>query len=368
MSIDKIIIVCILVGQLISCNSIENSQDAGTFVIKNDTVFLYSFSENLKSLVALSEVSVQSEQLEIITAGRIQAIPTQFAYVASPFAGRINRCYVKLGQKVTENMPLFEIVSPEFTAMQKEYFLAEAKREVARKDLLRKKELLNNGVGSVKEYEEALSTMKQADKEYENTQASLRTYHVDPEKMILGDPLIVRAPISGSIIENNIVTGQYINSDADPVALVANLSDVWVSAQVKEKDIRFIDKGDNMNIYVDALPGKTITGRVAHINDKVDEETRSIHVISVSENQNEELKIGMYATMHFYGRPIDYMVVPEKAVLQGEKNSYVLLYSSPDYLIRQAVKIEFTKGGYAYISKGIQEGETIVSEGGYYFQ
>ena len=77
-----------------------------------------------------------------------------------------------------------------------------------------------------------------ADKEFENASAALEVYQVEhPENMILGQPLVVRSPISGEIIENNIVTGQYLKDDTEPVAIVADLSEVWIAAQVKEKDI-----------------------------------------------------------------------------------------------------------------------------------
>jgi cobalt-zinc-cadmium efflux system membrane fusion protein len=351
-----------------SCTNSAVTQEVGAYTIKNDTVYVHSSSEGIMQKAKFAEVSELSEQFEIITAGRIQAIPTQFAYVAPPFAGRIAKCHVRMGQHVTENMPLFEIISPEYTAMQKAYFQAEAERELARKDLVRKEELLANEVAAAKEYEEALKAMKQADKEFENAQASLRTYHVNTDKMVFGEPLVIRSPITGNLIENNIVTGQYISGDADPVALVANLNDVWLSAQVKEKDIRFIGEGDEMHIHVDALPGKIINGKVYHIEEMVDEDTRSIRVITICENRNEELKLGMYASMHFYGQPQNYRVVPEKAILQGEKHSYVLVQLSPDVLVRRAVKVDFTKDGKAFVSEGLAKGETVVGEGGYYFQ
>ena len=144
---------------------------------------------------------------------------------------------------------MFEISSPDFTTAQKEYFQALSLRELSKKDLKRKEDLIKNGVSSQKELEEAQNALLIADKEFENASAALEVYQVEhPENMILGQPLVVRSPISGEIIENNIVTGQYLKDDTEPVAIVADLSEVWIAAQVKEKDIRFINAGSSLDL------------------------------------------------------------------------------------------------------------------------
>lgn len=186
--------------------------------------------------------------------------------------------------------------------------------------------------------------------------------------MTLGQPLVIRAPIAGEVIENNIVSGMYLSADADPVAIVANLSQVWITAQVKEKDIRFIHESDKMAIHVTAHPGKCIEGTVYHIEEAVDEDTRSIRVLSVCDNRPHNLKLGMYATVHFYGQPEPYTVVTEKAIMQGENDSYILAKVNDRCFVRRPVSVELTKDGKAYVSSGLHPDETVVSEGGYYFQ
>ena len=186
--------------------------------------------------------------------------------------------------------------------------------------------------------------------------------------MALGQPLVVRSPISGEVIENNIVTGQYLKDDAEPVAIVADLSEVWITAQVKEKDIRFIDAGSSLDIEVSALPGTVIKGSVYHVEEAVDEETRSIKVLSVCENSKRHLKLGMYTTVHFLSAPIGQVQISEKALLQGEKASYVYVRVAPGVFVRTAVEVEATKGGIAVISSGLHPGDKVISEGGYYLK
>lgn len=306
---------------------------------------------------------------EVVTAGTVQAIPTQFAYVAPPFSGRVMKSCVRLGQQVTEGTPLFEISSPDFTAAQKDFFQARLARELAQKDYRRKKDLIENGVSSQKELEEAENALLIADKEYENAVAALRVYQVDnPENMTLGQPLVVRAPINGNILENNIVTGQYLKDDSEPIAVVADLSKVWITAQVKEKDIRFIREGNKLDIEISAFPGKRIEGTVFHVEESVDEGTRSIRVLSVCDNRDEKLKLGMYTTMHFLSEPADMVHIPDKALLQGEKDSYVYVQTAADTYVRRPVEVEVSKNGLAVITDGLAMGDKVISEGGYYLK
>ncbi|MCD7937314.1 MAG: efflux RND transporter periplasmic adaptor subunit, partial [Tannerellaceae bacterium] len=283
-------------------------------------------------------------------------------------AGRITKSYLSLGQSVQANTPLFEITSSEFIEVQKEFFQAQSERELALKDMKRKEDLFQNGVASEKELEEAVNLLKIADKEYENAYAALQIYHVNPEDMRLGQPLVIRAPLTGNVIENNVVTGLYLKDDAEPVAVVANVAQVWIAAQVKEKDLRFIHNNSELEIHLPAYPGKKLTGKVFHIDEAIDEETRSVRVLSVCDNPDELLKLGMYVTVHFNDVPSPYLVIPEKALLQDEKMTYVFVQTDTNTYQKTPVEVEVTRDGKAFISAGITKGLQIISEGGYYLK
>ncbi len=352
---------------LAGCKNGMEERESSNLQHRGDTVIVANRTLNEK--LKVQETQVMPYSKEVVTAGTVQAIPTQFAYVAPPFPGRVMKSCVRLGQQVTEGTPLFEISSPDFTAAQKDFFQARLSRELAQKDYRRKKDLIENGVSSQKELEEAENALLIADKEYENAVAALRVYQVEnPENMTLGQPLVVRAPINGNILENNIVTGQYLKDDSEPIAVVADLSKVWITAQVKEKDIRFIREGNKLDIEVSAFPGKRIEGTVFHVEESVDEGTRSIRVLSVCDNRDKKLKLGMYTTMHFLSEPADMVHIPDKALLQGEKDSYVYVQTAADTYVRRPVEVEVSGDGLAVITSGLAMGERIISEGGYYLK
>lgn len=350
-----------------ACGNKQESEQKSGYRIEGDTV--YVADHFLLEKIKVSETELEPYSKKVITSGMVRPIPTRYAYVAPPFAGRVTKSYVRIGKPVHQGTPLFEISSPDFTSAQKEYFQAVSSRELAKKDLKRKEDLIKNGVSSQKELEEAQNALLIADKEFENASAALRVYQVDNlGEMILGQPLIVRSPISGVVIKDNIVTGQYLKDDTEPIAIVADLSEVWITAQVKEKDIRFINEGSSLDIEISALPGTVIKGNVYHVEEAVDEETRSIQVLSVCDNSDGHLKLGMYTTMHFLSAPVEQIQIPEKVLLQGEKDSYVFVQIAPAIFVRTSVTVETTENGIAVISQGLCPGDKIISEGGYYLK
>lgn len=364
----RIFLGVILIMYLITaCNNSKEQQIDRPFSKSNDTVYVNS-NNSLVEKIIVSPVAQERFSREIVVAGIIQGIPTQLAYIAPPFSGRVSKSYISLGQSVKVNSPLFEIASSEFTNAQKEFFQAQSELELARNEMKRKNDLLRNGVASQRELEETSNALSIAEKEYENASAAIKIFQTDPENMVLGQPLIIRSPINGDVIENKLVTGLYINAESDPVATVANLSKVWVAAQVKEKDIRFINKEDEMHIHVMALPDKMIEGKIFHVDQTVNEDTRSIQILSECDNVDHLLKMGMYVTVHFMGSESDYITIPDKALLQDDENSYVYVQTAPNTFVKTAVEAEMMKGGKAIVSKGLSKGQMIISEGGYYLK
>lgn len=347
----------------ISCGGNKEEENDAPYRFNGNTVYVnpnHVVAEKLET----TQVTVEEYSKEIITAGSIQPITTQYAYIAPPFAGRITKSHVSIGQTVKENTPLFEIISSDFMETQKEFYQAQSEKELALKDMKRKEDLFQNGVASEKELEEAINLLKIAEKEYENARAALNIFHVNPDEMILGQPMVIRSPIAGNVIENNVVTGLYLKDDAEPVAIVANISQVWVVAQVKEKDLRYIHDDSELKIQLAAYPDKELTGKVFHIDEAVDEETRSVRVLSICDNKDELLKLGMYVTIHFHESPSPHLVIPEKALLQDEKMTFVFVQTAPHTYVKTPVEVEVTKDGKAIIEGGLEKGQTIISAGG----
>jgi len=273
----KLALHILLLLLVISCSPKKTEQETTQFSVQGDTVQVTANSDLAKKLKT-EVLALQPYQLQIVTAGVVKAIPTQYAEIAPPFPGRVLRSYVSLGMKVTPETPLFEISSPDFISAQKIFLQAKSQMQLAEKTYKRQQDLMKNGVGIQKDLEEAETVYEVAQNEYRNAEASIKIFKADPDKIVLGQSLMVKSPISGEVVDNKIVVGQFINDNAASVATVAELSQVWVTGKVKEKDIRFIHEGDKTTIEIAALPDIKLKGNVYHVNKMVDEETRSLDV------------------------------------------------------------------------------------------
>ena len=292
--------------------------------------------------------------------------PNYYAEIASPFPGRVLKSYVTLGQKVIPGSPIVEISSTDFFSSQKEYFDSKSEFKQAALNLKRQQDLLKNGVGIQRDLEQAETEFETKKSALSNTAAALKIFNVDPSKTVLGQPLLVKSPIKGEIVENNIVIGQYLKEDAAPVALVADLGTVWIIGMVKEKDLGFIQELNQADIMVAAFPDKRMKGKVHHINEVVDETTRSVQVIIACQNVDRILKPGMYVTVKFINTPKPALFVPAKAVLQYNDQSFVFVQTRKGTYVKRTVQTGITDNGKIMIVSGLQPNEVIISEGAFY--
>jgi cobalt-zinc-cadmium efflux system membrane fusion protein len=274
--------------------------------------------------------------------------------------------FVTLGQDVKPGTPLFSIYSSDYTDAQKLFLQAHQQFLLMEKDYKRQNDLLENGVGVQRDFETAKTLYENSRSEFEKARASIRIFGVDPDQMIFGEPLVVKSPINGQVIKNSIVVGKYLTDNSSAILTVAEISSVWITASVKEKDIRFIQEGDATEAQVIAYPSEIFKGKVFHIDEIVDEETRSINVLIECPNRAEMLKPGMYATVKFTERPIVTVFVPATSLLQFNDKNFVFVQTKPGTYKRQMVTTGETVNGRTVITEGLEGNEVIIAEGGFY--
>ncbi len=354
----------ILLG-IVACNRDSGTKEAVDYTVKGDVVTIADDSPILRKLVC-QDVVTGPYSYELVTSGTVKAIPNNYALVAAPFAGRITRSFIRLGQYVEKDAPVFEISSPLYYETGKAYYQAREQMNLDLKNLERQKDLLGRGVGVQKEYEEAVMNYALSKKDYENAIASLSVYQVDTADLVLGQPLIVRSPIRGTIVENNIVIGQYVREDSEPVATVAELSRVWVAGQVKEKDIRYVRDAAEVDIRLIAFPELNIKGLVYHINSIIDEDTRSVQVLIECDNKDHVMKPGMYVNATFTYLIPDIVAIPSRAIFQAEEASYVFVCTGRNQYTRRRVEVQATGKASVIVKSGLSSGERIIADGGFY--
>lgn len=211
-----IYLLCLTGMMCYACTGQQKEQENQEFSVSGDTIVVSSESPIAKKL-KISEVQKELHETTFTVSGIVKAIPNHYAEIASPFAGRVTRSFIRLGQKVDKGSPLFEISSPDFFETGKVYYQAKQEMELASKNLRREQDLYAHKVSAQKEVEEAEVNYELKKKDYENALAALKVFQIEPDQLVLGQPMIVRSPISGEIVKNNIVIGQFMKDDADPV-------------------------------------------------------------------------------------------------------------------------------------------------------
>jgi membrane fusion protein, heavy metal efflux system len=346
-----------------ACHTTNDIHESENYTLTGDTIQINENS-NLTLKLKVDTIIPEPYRRKLLISGIVRAIPNNYAEIASPFSGRITRSFVRLGQQVNVDAPVFEISSPSFFEAGKAYYQSKQEMQLAEKNLKRQVDLLANGVGTQKDADEAEVSYGLAKRDFENCIASLGVYHVKPEELVLGQPLIVRSPIRGEIIDNKIVLGQYLKDDADPVAIVAELSKVWVAGQVKEKDIKSIHRSDEVEISLTGVPDVHLKGKIYHISEILDEETRSAQVFIECDNKERNMKPGMYVTAQFSDSTGFSVLIPASSVLQMEDSSFVFLQISSNKYIRRNVIIAGTDKNMAIIKSGLNTGDKVISQGG----
>lgn len=349
-----------------SCNKSEQKTESNDIQYKGDTLLISSQS-NILPKIKLLTVESRLHSAEFNTTGTVKAITGHLVEIAPPFDGRISKLYVRLGQKVNSGTPVFDLNSNEFYEASKIYFQTFQNKKMADVNLKRQKDLVQHGVGVQRELEEAETNAELAQKEFESAVAGLKILNINPEELIMGQPLKVVSPIAGEVVQNNIVLGQFVKNDAGPMVIVAELSKIWVVAQIKEKYIAGIRPDDHVFVSTDADTGHEVKGHVYHISELLDEETRSVQVLVECDNKNRKLKPGMFAEVHFINSPQKAVVIPAAALLQTESGSYVFVKQEENKYLKRLVQATTTSGqNEMVVTEGLNDGDVIVSSGGIY--
>ncbi len=180
------------------------------------------------------------------------------------------------------------------------------------------------------------------------------------------DPRVpVSSPVDGVVLERHASDGQYVQPDPTPLLTIANLSTVWVEADVFERDLHLVRVGCAAEVTTAAYPDRLFRARVARISDVVDPATRTLKVRFVTANPDLRLKPEMFATVTlFVGGAQDAIVVPPAAVLTEGPNAFVYVALDRRTFARRRVELAPDASADARrIVKGIRPGDRVVTSG-----
>jgi len=297
--------------------------------------------------------------------------------VLAPLSGPVSRVLVEVGSRVSQGQPLAIVTSPDFaaavSALRKSESLARNARRIADLD----RQLLQNDAIARREAEQAETDAISAEADRDAAIEQLRALGIDAKTLsdlrenraavIPGGE--IRAPIPGTLVEKLISPGQLIQAGATPCFTVADLSRVWVFANVFEADLPFVAVGDPAEITVGAsLPA--LTGTVDNIAAFVDPNTRAVAVRLAVPNPGEVLKRDLYVRVAMRSRRQTVgLLVPVSAVLRDSENLPFVFVAGPGgTFARRRVQIGIRNGDQQEITDGLAAGESVVVEGGLFLE
>ena len=301
----------------------------------------------------------------------------QATSVLAPFSGPVSRLLVSQGDQVKKGDPLAEGDSPDFAAAfgayRKALATAKTNRHLADLD----KDLLQHQGVSQREADQAETDAINAEADRDAAEQALISLNVNPQtiKDIQdGRPVtraggLIRSPVAGTIVEKLITPGELLEGGTTPCFTVANLSRVWVMAQVFGADVASISTGDLGEIHSDFDP-KSISGRVDNISTQVDPNTRSVAVRVVAENPGNLLKKQMYVHVQIQDhRESTGVLIPVSAILHDDENlPFVYKVQTDGSFARQSVTVSYRAGDRYVIAAGLNDGDRIVVDGGIFVQ
>jgi cobalt-zinc-cadmium efflux system membrane fusion protein len=297
--------------------------------------------------------------------------------VLAPISGPVVRLLVEVGAVVRKGDPLAVLSSPDFAAAVSAFRKAEAAAEQTRRVAELNAQLFKADGIARRDMEQSQVDAESAAADRDAALQQLRALGVDSATIAaLHDgertgpvQAFIRAPISGTVVERLITPGQLLQAGSTPCFTVADLSQMWVLANVFESDLALVGVGDHAIISGAALP-RPLGGTAAYIAALVDPATRATNVRIEVPNTGLLLKKDMYVQVAIQStRIVRGMLVPVSAVLRDDQNlPFVFVQAAENSFARRALTIGDRVGDRYEVKSGLKDGEQVIAEGGLFLE
>jgi cobalt-zinc-cadmium efflux system membrane fusion protein len=336
--------------------------------------------------IKFETVGQQAFRVEKNATGKIGFDEEHMTPVFSPYTGRIMKLTARPGDTVKRGSPLLEIDTPDLVQAEQDLITGAASvqkartvLELAHKSEARQRLLLANKAVSMKDYEQAESDLKNAESDLRSAEAAqsgardrlrvLGKSDAEIDKISASrqiDRLTrIFSPIAGTITARKVGPGQWVKPDnPDPMFTIANLSTMWMLADVYESDVPLIKAGQQVEVRVMAYPTEPFKAHITYIGAAVDPNTHRVAVRAEVENRGLKLKPEMFASFKIItNAEVQALAVRTGAIVREGDKAGVWVALEPNKFARREVKLGIEQNGYVQILSGIQAGDRVVYEG-----
>lgn len=299
--------------------------------------------------ITFGTVEVRSLTRSVRAVGLVEFDETRMTYVAPKFGGWVEKLYVDFtGQPVERGQPLLDIYSPELVTAQEELLLAARLADSVATSAVA------NVVGGANDLlESARRRLRYWDITEEQIQSLLETGEVRKT-------LTLYSPVSGIVMEKDVFTGQAFQPGRN-LYMIADLSEVWVNAEVFEADVPLVREGMQAEITIPALPGRVLQGRITYVYPTLEDRTRSMRARITIPNPGTLLKPGMYATVTFSANLGDALTVPASAVLYSGERAVAFVDMGAGAIMPHELRLGARGREYIQVLDGLEPGQRVVT-------
>jgi cobalt-zinc-cadmium efflux system membrane fusion protein len=297
--------------------------------------------------------------------------------VLAPISGPVVRVLAEVGTVVKKGDPLAILSSPDFAAAVADYRKAQAAAVQTQKVAELNAELFKADGIARRDYEQSVVDAESAAADRDAALQQLKALGVDSATIAglkegkQSGPLqaYIRSPLDGTVVEKLINPGQLLEAGATPCFTVADLSRMWVLANVFESDLALVARGDHAQITGAALP-QPINGVADYVAALVDPNTRATTVRIDAPNPGRVLRKDMYVQVAIQSRrTVTGVLVPVSAVLRDDDNlPFVFVEGPPGSFSRRAITLGNRVGDRYDVREGLKDGERVIAEGGLFLE
>jgi cobalt-zinc-cadmium efflux system membrane fusion protein len=324
-------------------------------------------------LLSISNVSSHSFPLQRRAVGSIDFNEDMETEIFPPYQGRIVELFARLGDNVSKGQTLFTIESPDLIQAESALIAAAGVLDLTSKALERARQLHELQGIADKDYEQTISDQQTAEGALKAGRDAVAVFgktaaeidHVLQTRTI--DPyLAARSPVSGRITARNAAPGVFVQPGNLPAPYaVADISRLWMNANVAESDMPLIQKGQVVHVSIMAFPGRVFEGSVSALGATVDPQLHRGMVRAEIQDPRHELLPGMLASFLIVtGDPIESPAVPlDSVVREGDGSMTIWVTKDRRRFTQRTIRIGLQSDGYDQIVEGVDPGEQVVTRG-----
>jgi len=350
----------------------DDSAQAGSTAARN-----IALTSAQRQHIRLHTVALTSFRKTTQTTGRVDFDNNRATSVLAPFSGPVTRLLVSAGDTVSKGEPLALVNSSDFAAAISAYRKALVTAQNARRIADTDQDLARHDGVAQREAAQAATDAASADDDRDAARQALLSLGVDART--IGDIQagravshlqgVIRAPIAGTVVERLITPGQLLQAGSTACFTLADLSHVWVMAQLSESDLGTVHVGDSAEVVTGAGQ-RNLSGTLSNIAALVSPDTGLIAARVAMDNPGDVLKKQMYVNVLIHSRQQSQgLLVPVSAILRDDENLPFVYVAQPDgSFARQRITAGYRDGNNVEIDSGLKAGEQVVVDGGIFVQ